>query len=104
MDTMSVISIGTLCALVGGIIGFLTFWRSMKKESRDDGKQDGIVLTELGYIKANTDEIKAEQKEQRKRNEEFAVRLGIVEDAVKSANKRIYGIEERTARHEKDGS
>ncbi len=39
-------------------------------------KHDATVLTEIGYIKANTDEIKAEQKEQsEKTNTELVTRL-----------------------------
>ena len=53
------------------------------------------VLTEIGYIKANTDEIKAEQKEQRKTNTEFVTRLTDVEASAKQAHKRLDHIEKR---------
>ena len=48
-----------------------------------------------GYIKANTDEIKAEQKEQRKTNTEFVTRLTDVEASAKQAHKRLDHIEKR---------
>lgn len=58
-------------------------------------RQDATVLTEIGYIKANTDEIKAEQKEQRKTNTEFVTRLTDVEASAKQAHKRLDHIEKR---------
>ena len=36
------------------------------KDKESNVKHDATVLTEIGYIKANTDEIKAEQREQPK--------------------------------------
>ena len=45
------------------------------------------------HIKANTDEIKAEQKEQRKTNTEFVTRLTAVEASAKQAHKRIDTLE-----------
>ncbi len=57
------------------------------------GQQLGTVLTELGYIKSNTDEIKTEQREQRKTNTEVEGRLAAVEASAKSAHHRIDHLE-----------
>ena len=59
---LSVVS--TICAIV---FGYVAFARNGKRDVADEAKSDATVLTEIGYIKANTDEIKAEQKEQRKK-------------------------------------
>ena len=71
---LSVVS--TICAIV---FGYVAFARNGKKDVADEAKSDATVLTEIGYIKANTDEIKAEQKEQRKTNVEVVTRLTAVE-------------------------
>lgn len=91
---LSVVS--TVCAIV---FGYVAFVRNRDKDKESDAKADATVLTEIGYIKANTDEIKAEQKEQRKTNTEFVSRLTAVEESAKQAHKRIDSIEERE-RHE----
>ena len=65
------------------------------KHKESNVKHDATVLTEIGYIKANTDEIKAEQKEQRKTNTEFVTRLTDVEASAKQAHKRLDHIEKR---------
>jgi hypothetical protein len=78
--------ISTVCAIV---FGYLAFFRNKTKDTQEEAKNDATLLTEIGYIKANTDEIKAEQKEQRKTNLDFLTRLTAVEESVKQAHKRI---------------
>ena len=90
LTALSVIS--TLCAIV---FGYLAFVRNRDKDKETDVKHDATVLTEIGYIKANTDEIKNEQREQRKINTEFATKLAAVEASAKQAHLRIDRIEGR---------
>ncbi len=78
--------VSTVCAIV---FGYLAFFRNKTKDTQEEAKNDATLLTEIGYIKANTDEIKAEQKEQRKTNLDFLTRLTAVEESVKQAHKRI---------------
>ncbi len=89
------IIIGIICTVLGAIVGVASFSRSKSKDEAEEGKQSGTMLTELGYIKANTDEIKAEQKEQRKTNTEFVARLTAVEASAKQAHHRIERLEGR---------
>ena len=67
MDTFTtVLSVfSTVCAIV---FGYIAFVRNRDKDKESNVKHDATVLTEIGYIKANTDEIKAEQKDQRNRH------------------------------------
>ena len=83
-------AIGTVAAIVFGVSAIL---RSRKQDQTGSAKQDATVLTEIGYIKANTDEIKAEQREQRKTNTEFVSRLTAVEASAKQAHKRLDTLE-----------
>ena len=94
MDTFTtVLSVfSTVCAIV---FGYIAFVRNRDKDKESNVKHDATVLTEIGYIKANTDEIKAEQKEQRKTNTEFVTRLTDVEASAKQAHKRLDHIEHR---------
>ena len=87
---LSVVS--TLCAIV---FGYIAFVRNRDKDRESSVKHDATVLTEIGYIKANTDEIKAEQREQRKTNMEVVTRLTNVEASAKQAHKRLDHIEKR---------
>lgn len=86
-------STGAIVAIVGGIAGVLfglvTLFRNKKQDDTQQGRESGTVLSDLGYIKAGVDEIKSEQKEQRKTNIEFITRLTAVEESTKQAHKRI---------------
>lgn len=90
LTALSVFS--TVCAI---IFGYKAFVRNRDKDKECDARTDATVLTEIGYIKSNTDEIKAEQKEQRKTNIEFISRLTAVEASAKQAHKRIDTLEGR---------
>ena len=89
------ISIALLCTLVGGALGLLTFSRNKSKDDKTEGQQSGQMLTELGYIKSGIDDIKTEQREQRKINTEYATRMAAVEASVKQAHLRIDRMEGR---------
>ena len=91
LPVISVIS--TVCAIV---FGYAAFNRNKHADTADEAKNDATVLTEIGYIKANTDEIKAEQKEQRRTNTEIISRLTAVEESAKQAHKRLDRLDEKT--------
>lgn len=90
LTIISVVS--SLCAIVFGVAAFR---RNQKKDDAEAGSEKGTMLTEIGYIKGGIDDIKAEQREQRKTNTEFVSRLTEVEASAKQAHKRLDGIERR---------
>lgn len=88
LTAISVVS--TLCAIV---FGYAAFARNGKKDTEDDAKNDATVFTEIGYIKSGIDDIKAEQRDQRKTNTELITRLTAVEESAKQAHHRITRLE-----------
>jgi hypothetical protein len=78
--------VSSVCAIV---FGYLAFFRNRKKDDTEEGKSAGTMLSDIGYIKAGVDDIKTEQKEQRKTNIEVVSRLTAVEESTKQAHKRI---------------
>lgn len=107
MDTNAILkalsALSTVCAIVFGYLAFARNRDSDKAEEVQAIEQqkaaaqraDATILTEIGYIKANTEEIKAEQKEQRKTNMEVMTRLASVEASAKQAHKRLDGLEHK---------
>ena len=93
LTAISVVS--TICAIV---FGYAAFSRNGTKATEDEVKRDTTVLSEIGYIKSGVDDIKAEQREQRKTNTEFVSRLTAVEASAKQAHKRIDTLEGHTTR------
>ena len=52
---------GTACSIS---FGYMAFKRNQKTDEQQDGRENGTLLTEIGYIKANTDDIKRKQEKQ----------------------------------------
>ena len=90
LTILSVIS--TICAIV---FGYMAFARNRKKDDNEEGRNAGTMLSDIGYIKSGVDDIKAEQKEQRKTNIEVVSRITAVEESAKQAHKRLDSIEGR---------
>lgn len=90
LSAISVIS--GVCAIV---FGYIAFVRNRDSDKTKEAKSDATILTELGYIKGGIDDVKAEQREQRKTNTDFVGRLGSVEASAKQAHKRIDHIEKQ---------
>lgn len=79
------ISLG--CVLIGALLGIAGYKRNVLKDRR----QEGMLLTQIGYIKSGIDDIKAEQREQRDQYNKLTERVARVEAAVASAHKRLDG-------------
>ena len=83
--------LGTAAAI---LFGWAAFQRNNRQDQRAQGKDDGAILTEIGYIKAGVDDIKLEQRDQRAHNESFAARLTAVEGMVHESGRRLDRLEE----------
>ena len=69
MEWQTILSIvSSACAI---IFGYLAFSRNKKTDDANEGKKDGVVLTELGYIKSGVDDIKRKQERQDEHNTKF---------------------------------
>ncbi len=55
---MDVTTVLTLTTIVGFALSVGTFFIGRTTASRHDGKQEGQILTELGYIKSGVDDTK----------------------------------------------
>ena len=87
--------LGTVCAIV---FGYAAFHRSGRKEVKDDAKQDGTLLTEIGYIKSGVDDIKRKQDKQDEQYLTISERMATVEASAKQAHKRLDRLENITDR------
>ena len=76
---------GTVCAIV---FGYIAFRRNNKNDDTAEGK-DGVLLTEIGYIKSGVDDIKRKQEKEDDRHLKVVERLSVVESSAKQAHHRI---------------
>ena len=91
------IVVGVVCTVLGAVLSYVAFSRNKTKDDKSEGQQTGVVLTELGYIKGGIDDLKAENREQRKVNTEVYSRLSAVESSAKQAHHRIDRLETEAA-------
>lgn len=87
--------VSVLGGIAGVIFGVTTLFRNKKQDDEEDGRQTGVVLTELGYIKSSVDDIKRKQDKQDEQTIGFLRELSEVKESAKSAHKRIDTLEER---------
>ena len=83
---------------IGGVVlsavfAYLAFSRNKKKDDAGAGQKLGTIQSDLGYVKAGIDDIKAEQREQRNINVSLSERVTAVEESTKQAHKRIDHLE-----------
>lgn len=89
---MAVSILGGLAGIVFGVVAIL---RNRKQDDTADGKESGVILTELGYIKSGVDDVKRRQEKQDESMIGFLKDLTEVRESAKSAHKRIDSLEDR---------
>ncbi len=92
---MEDISITLVCSLLGAVIGYLTFNRNRDKDIKKDTKEEAETKAKLDYISKGVDDIRIDFKTQQRDMQELKERVIKNEASIKSAHKRIDGIEER---------
>lgn len=90
---MDNITVGLLCTILGAILSYLTFQKNNKKDIRADTREEAETKTKLDYISKGVDDIKIDFKVQQRDMQELKERVIKNEESVKSAHKRIDGIE-----------
>lgn len=95
MSISETISLVMMCiAIVTLIIACITFSKGNKKDNAKDGQQMGQILSDLGYIKAQSDEMKSNQKQQSIDMTEMKTRIAVMESSLSNhvADKSIHNI------------
>ena len=80
---------GMVVGLVGVICSIIAVSRNRSAEVKNEGKEDGVVLTELGYIKAGVDDLKRDNRDIRGDLKNLDERITRNEESTKQAHKRI---------------
>ncbi len=77
--------IGVLGALSTIVFSYLAYSKGQKKECKDEG----VLMSDVGYIKAGIDDLKRKQEKSEARHFELAERVAKVEASAASAHLRI---------------
>lgn len=76
-------------ALLGAALGVAGYKRTSKREATEEGKNDGVLLTDMGYVKAGVDDIKQEQRQAGKQHAELVKEVSMMQRDLKTAFNRI---------------
>ena len=82
--------IATVCSILFGYVGYQ---RGQKDEFRKTGNSEGVLNTDIQYIKRRTDEVLLEQKDTNRNIGFLTERVTRVEEGVKATNHRIDTVE-----------
>lgn len=81
--------IGAAVGVAGFVFGLVTQLRNKQADDKKEGKEDGMVYSDLGYIKAGIDDLKRDGREMRNEVQALHDKVTRTEESCKQAHKRI---------------
>jgi hypothetical protein len=86
----SALSFVSFLAAVSSIIfAYMAFKRSREEDTKSDGKNEGVMFSDIGYIKACVDRVEKNLTMVDERYRNIAERLAKVEESVANVIKRV---------------
>lgn len=85
--------IGAVVGIMGMVTAVITVSRNKKSDDKAEAKEDGVVLTELGYIKKGIHGIEERLSKQESQYIGLVEQLVEVRASTKQAHKRIDALE-----------
>lgn len=90
MEASTIVTAIGLCASVSSIVfSLLAFKRSERHEQRKEGKNEGLIMSDIGYIKACVDRMEKNLTRVDESYKNVLERLAKVEESVEHLSKRI---------------
>ena len=83
------VAIGIACTVLGSVATLAAKKRAERHEATEEGKNNGVVLTEIGYIKSGIDDIKRKHERMDAQFLDIATRVTAVEASADQAHKRL---------------
>lgn len=88
VENLIISVVGLVASLSSILFAFLAFRRSDKADQRKEGRNEGTILSDIGYIKACVDRMEKSITEADIRYRDLAERLAKVEESLKDSEKR----------------
>jgi len=89
------IEIGSLIAVCGLLLSYLTYQFNKQKENKTDTQQDARIQAQLDYISKGVDDIRIDQKASEKQMAAHGERITRLEESAKQAHKRLDAMENK---------
>lgn len=88
-DVEIILTIISVLGTVSSIMfAFLAFRRANKKEDKQDGRNEGIIMSDIGYIKSSTERIEKRLDKLEIINTDINTRVVVLENEVKNLKSR----------------
>lgn len=81
--------IGAVASICSILFTYIGYNKGIKKDSSEAGKNNGTLMSDIGYIKAGVDDLKRKQETAELRHFALVERVTKVEESAKQAHKRI---------------
>ena len=86
---LTVTLVGFFASISSIVFAYLAFRRSDKQEQKTDGKTEGVMFSDIGYIKACVDRVEKNLTSVDERYRNLVERLARVEESVVNVTKRV---------------
>ena len=80
--------VGFFASLSSIVFSYLAFKRSNAIDQKSDGKKEGVIFSDIGYIKACVDRVEKNLTKVDERYKDVLQRLSKVEETVKQQTKQ----------------
>ena len=89
-----IVLVGFFASISSIVFAYLAFRRSEKEEQKTDGKTEGVMFSDIGYIKACVDRVEKNLNKVDEGHRSIAERLAKVEVSLTNVIKRVdeYGM------------
>ena len=84
-----IVLVGFFASISSIIFAYLAFRRSEKEEQKTDGKTEGVMFSDIGYIKACVDRVEKNLNKVDESHRGIAERLAKVEVSLTNVIKRV---------------
>ena len=81
--------VGLLTSLLSISFAYLAFKRGNKYDYKADGKTEGVMFSDIGYIKACVDRVEKNLNKVDERYRNIAERLAKLEEGLANVTKRV---------------
>ena len=81
--------VGLFASVSSIVFAYLAFKRSNKQDQRIEGKNEGVMFSDIGYIKACVDRVEKNLNKVDERYRNIAERIAKLEESVVNVTKRV---------------
>lgn len=91
--------IGVIISICGLALSAATFFIGRISAGKTSGKENGQILSDIGYIKSSVDTLRADVKELNKNHSEIRITQAEQSRDIKTLYSRVESLEKRVAHY-----